>query len=245
MSWRAGLSQLTDAIEVRAGDPDAPVVLTCEHATQRMPLGWRWPAADRRLVDTHWAFDLGARGITRALSGAMSAPAVLSRFSRLLIDPNRPERGSPTLFRADAEGLPVALNTAHLDEPERRRRIEHLWRPYHEAIDRALEASTAPTVLAIHTFTPLYEGEPRTVEIGVLFDGDQALAEEVATTLGSRWHVRMNEPYSGQNGLMFAAESHARAHGRRAVELEIRQDLAVDPRFRDDLVQLLKAHFAR
>lgn len=245
MSWRAGLTQLTDAIEVRAGKRDAPVFLTCEHASQRMPLGWRWPERDRRLIDTHWAYDLGAREMTRALSAGMQAPAVLTRYSRLLVDPNRPHE-SPTLFRADAEGEPVLLNTVHLDEAERRRRIDHLWRPYHEAIDRELAATSAPVLLAIHTFTPLYEGARRTVEIGVLFDHEEALAEELAGAIGARgFRVALNEPYSGNSGLMYAGETHARAHGRRAVELEIRQDLAIDPRFRDDFVDLLSDWLGR
>lgn len=245
MSWRAGLTQLTDAIEVRRGERSAPVFLTCEHASQRMPLGWRWPDRDRRLIDTHWAYDLGAREMTRALAAGLSAGAVLSRYSRLLIDPNRPE-GSPTLFRAEAEGEPVALNTEHLDEAERRRRIEHLWRPYHEALRRELGATDAPLLLAIHTFTPLYEGARRTVEIGVLFDEEEALAERFAEEIGARGiRVALNEPYSGKNGLMYAGETHARAHGRRALELEIRQDLAIDPHFRAEFVSLLASLVAR
>ncbi|MCZ7679044.1 MAG: N-formylglutamate amidohydrolase [Sandaracinaceae bacterium] len=136
----SGLAQLTDAIEVLAGARDAPVFVTCEHASQRMPLGFRWPDADRRLIDTHWAYDLGAREMARSLAEGLDAGAVLSRYSRLLIDPNRP-LGSPTLFRTHAEGAPIELNTTELDEDERRRRIERLYRPYHEAIDRELARS--------------------------------------------------------------------------------------------------------
>lgn len=235
----SALEALTDAVEVIAGECDARVFLTCEHATQRMPLGWRWPDRDRRLIDTHWAFDLGARELTHGLAAQLDAGAVLSRFTRLLIDPNRPH-DSPTLFRAEAEGEPVELNTRLLDDAERRRRIEHLWRPYHEAVDRALAATRAPVLLAMHTFTPIYEGRRRELEIGVLFDREEALATELAAGLGARGlRVALNEPYSGKAGLMFAGDLHASAHGRRAVELEVRQDLATDPRFRDELAGLL------
>lgn len=235
----SALSQLTDAVEVLSGRADAHVFVTCEHASQRMPVGFRWPDRDRRLIDTHWAYDLGAREMTRSLADGLSATAVLSRYSRLLVDPNRP-LDAPTLFRTHAEGSPVELNTTELTDDERHRRIEHLWRPYHDTIDRELARSAASVLLAIHTFTPIYEGTRREVEVGVLFDREEALAEEVATGLTKLGlKVALNEPYSGKHGLMYAGELHAQAHGRRAVELEVRQDLAIDPRFRAEFVEHL------
>jgi predicted N-formylglutamate amidohydrolase len=233
----------TEAVEVRAGRDDARVLVTCEHATQRMPVGWEWPDRDRRLIDTHWAFDLGAAEVARDFAAAMGAVAVLSRYSRLLVDPNRPE-DSPTLFREHAEGEPVELNTTHLDATERRARIERLLRPYHDAVDRELAASRATMLVAIHTFTPVYEGEPRSLEVGVLYERDEALAEEVAEVLVKRGlKAELNEPYSGKDGLMYAAERHARTHGRRAVEFEVRQDLATDPLFRREFDQILREIF--
>jgi predicted N-formylglutamate amidohydrolase len=225
----------TEAVEVVAGSPDARVLFTCEHATQRMPPGWAWPDADRRLIDTHWAYDPGARELACDLAVELDAVAVLSRFTRLLVDPNRPE-DSDTLFRALADGAPILLNTAFLDASERARRIEQLHRPYHAAIDRELGASRAPLVFALHTFTPVYEGQRRTLEIGVLFDREEALAESLHEALrASGFAVELNEPYSGKGGLMHAADVHAQAHGRRALELEVRQDLATDPLFRRQL----------
>ncbi len=235
------LKQLTDAVEVRGGHRDTHVFLTCEHATQRMPFGWRWPDRDRRLIDTHWAYDMGAREMTHALAEGLNAFAVLSRYTRLLVDPNR-EEGSPTLFRTHAEGLPVELNTHLLDDVERHKRMEKLWRPYHEAIDRELVQSNASILLAIHTFTPLYEGVRREVEIGVLFDREEELAEELAAGIGARgYRVALNEPYSGKHGLMYVGERHAARRQRRAIELEVRQDLAIDPTFRAEFVPLLAA----
>jgi predicted N-formylglutamate amidohydrolase len=115
------------------------LLLTCEHASQLMPSPWRWPDEDRRLLNTHWALDLGSEGLcslnvcavracgvrvadtvvlwrplthaelTRELSAAVAAPAVIAQFSRLLVDANRP-LDSPTLFRDVADGQPVHLN---------------------------------------------------------------------------------------------------------------------------------------
>jgi len=222
-------------VELVAGRADAPVVLTCEHASEALPAGWRWPEEDRRLVGTHWAYDLGARAITLELAAALGAPAVLATFSRLLVDPNRPE-DSPTLFRAEAEGAPVALNQA-IDAAERERQLAGFYRPFHAAVDRAVAACAAPIVLAVHTFTPLYEGQPRQVELGVLFDREDALCAAWVAELSAAGHdCRPNEPWSGKAGLIHVAATHADRHGRRAMELEVRQDLAEDPAFRARLV---------
>ncbi|MEQ8454015.1 MAG: N-formylglutamate amidohydrolase [Sandaracinaceae bacterium] len=229
----------SDAVEVRAGRSDAKVLVTCEHASQRMPDGWAWPERDRRLVDTHWAYDLGAADMARDFAAAMGAAVVLSRYSRLLVDPNRPE-DSDTLFRTHAEGETVELNTTHLHAEERARRVQRLLRPYHATLDEEVAASRAPTLVSIHTFTPVYEGQPRTLEVGVLYDRDEALAERVAQVLvKAGLNAALNEPYSGKEGLMYAVDRHARAHGRQSIEFEVRQDLATDPAFRRDFDALL------
>lgn len=229
---------MTQAFEILAGRADAPVFLTCEHASEALPLGWAWPEPDRRLVGTHWAYDLGARAITLELARALEAPAVLATFSRLLVDPNRPE-DSPTLFRTEADGEPVHLNAA-IDAGERERRLGGFYRPFHAAVDRELARTTSPIVLAIHTYTPLYEGQPRHLELGVLFDREDALGEAWVGFLRSfGYDCRANEPWSGKAGLIHVAQTHADRHGRRAMELEVRQDLAEDPAFRAVLVPRL------
>ena len=232
---------MNDAVEQIGGD--GPILITCEHASQRMPPGWSWPEEDRWLIDTHWAYDLGARELAVSLAGALGAAAVLSRHSRLLIDPNRDET-SPTLFLTEAEGRPVHLNTTHLCDAERRRRIERLLRPYHAELDACVRASAAPTLVAMHSFTPIYQGQVRTIEVGVLFDRDEDLARRVASALDARGlTVALNEPYSGLAGLIYSIDRHARAHSRQAVELEVRQDLATDPSFRATFVSWLEEIF--
>ncbi|HEX7669102.1 MAG TPA: N-formylglutamate amidohydrolase, partial [Polyangiaceae bacterium] len=209
-------------------------VITCEHASERLPDGWRWPDTDARLLGTHWAYDLGAAELARALAAELGSVAVLAGFSRLLADPNRPE-DSPDLFRLKADGMAVGLN-AGIDPEERNRRLLP-WRAYHDAVDAEVSASMAPIVFSMHTFTPVYEGTPRAVEIGVLFDDEDALAATLREALVSAgFNVAMNEPYSGKFGLMYSVDRHARCHGRRAIELEVRQDLAVNPETRSRVV---------
>lgn len=222
---------------------DAAVLLTCEHASERLPAPLRWPKADRRLLGTHWAFDLGARELTEELAAALGCGAVLAEFSRLVIDPNR-ALDEPTLIRTRAEGAPIQLNEA-LPENARRERIERLYEPYHDAVDRAVRASGAPTLLSVHSFTPVYEGSVRPMEVGVLFDQHEQEAQTLGDALSrAGFAVAYNAPYSGREGLIYSVERHARTHGRVALELEVRQDRSVDPAFRQRLVSALARFFA-
>lgn len=235
-------------------DPEAPLVLTCEHGSESLPPGFALDGDDAWLRGTHWAFDLGAADLTRELAAALGSGAVLAGFSRLVIDPNRP-LDSDTLVRSLAEGRTIAMNAA-LDEasppaslPDASsrglaRRLE-FWRAYHGALDSLFLSSRAPLALSVHSFTPVYEGTRRTVEVGVLFEREQALAVELCAAFREAgFEARLNEPYSGLEGLIYSVSHHAAVSKRRALELELRQDLAVLPEVRARVVAVL-ASFAR
>lgn len=231
---------MTDPVHILPGD--APVLLTCEHASERFPHPWTWPEADVRLRGTHWAFDLGAWDLTHELAAKLGAGAVLANFSRLLADPNRPE-DSPTLFREIAEGEPVTFNVG-LDAEERERRLSQLYRPYHTAVAGVAAASKAEWMLSVHSFTPLYEGQPRAMELGVLFDTEEDAARDFGARVeAAGFVVAYNEPYSGREGLIYSVEKHAFATAKRPIEIELRQDLAVDPAARARLVDAIAAWF--
>ncbi|MGD8317389.1 MAG: N-formylglutamate amidohydrolase [Myxococcales bacterium] len=231
------------AVEQIEGESGGRLVFTCEHASSELPEPWTWPEDDRWLVETHWASDIGAAAFTRRLAGMMNAPAVLSRFSRLLIDPNRP-LDSDTLFRTNADGRTIHLNESLLDA-ERQRRIDTFYVPYHRAVRAMVSRSRADTVFAIHSFTDDYEGDRRVLEVGVLFDHDEEPAHRLVRHLeAAGFHVLPNEPWSGKAGLAYAAVLHAREFGRCALEIEVRQDLIVDEAFATRLAEALAGFFA-
>ncbi len=234
----------TESYERVFGLESAPLFLTCEHASQRLPDRYGFVGPDQRLLGTHWAYDLGARELVVELAQALAASAVLARFSRLLVDPNRAE-DHPDLFRQSADGSAVLLNQ-NLGEEERRRRIDSYYHPYHAAVDAALGQMSAPTLLSIHTFTPIYEGQVREVELGVLFDTDDGPAESLLSALQAVYPaVLANQPWSGKDGLIYSAERHAHRHGRIALELEVRQDLATDATWRRKLVAVLADYYRK
>ncbi|MEM7137809.1 MAG: N-formylglutamate amidohydrolase [Myxococcota bacterium] len=232
-----------DAVELIDGNYRSRVVLTCEHAGSTLPAPWSWPKADLRLVGTHWSCDLGADALTRNLAEALGAPAVLSRFTRLLVDPNRP-LDSDTLFRSEADGLPVELN-ASVETAERERRIRGYYEPYHATATTMVQRSDAEIVFGIHTFTPIYEGDARSIELGVLFDQEEDLGNALVTHLQDAGFVAAaNEPYSGKAGLAYSPVLHAEQFNRRALEIEARQDLVVEPDFAARLVVALQGFFS-
>jgi predicted N-formylglutamate amidohydrolase len=229
------------AVEIiQAQKAGSPLLISCEHASQRMPPAWSWDPADAWIRDTHWAYDIGAAVLVRELCAAMGAGAVLANFTRLLVDPNRPA-ASPTLVRTHAEGREVVLNS-DIDDDERGRRLAY-WEAYHSALDAAARDSRAPVLLAIHSFTPSYEGQEREFDLGVLFDQEEELGARLAEALRAVGDVRLNEPYSGKAGLIYSAQRHADARNKRAIEIEARHDRLQDPTYRRALIAVL-ASFA-
>ncbi|MFT7625510.1 MAG: putative N-formylglutamate amidohydrolase [Myxococcota bacterium] len=226
---------MADAYEFIPGR-SARVFLTCEHASNRLPPPWTWSPGDERLVDDHWSWDLGAADLTRELAASLQAPAMLACFTRLLIDPNRPLTGA-NLFRDTADGHPVDLNLA-ISPDDSHARISGYWAPFHDAIDARVAAAPPELLLSIHSYTPVYEGIPRAVQVGVLHDGSEQLAIEWVEILGrlSGLDVRLDEPYTGRGGFMYSAQRHADTAGIPAVELEVRADLCGDPVWRRQLV---------
>ena len=213
---------------VPGADPDAPLFLTCEHATNLMPPGTKAHVEDLPWLDTHWGWDPGAAALTRALAAHFSAEAAYSRFSRLVIDPNR-EPDAPDLIRRETEGHVLSFN-AEVDEVERARRWTELHEGFHDrlgaAIGRRVARETPFLLFSVHTFTPIYMGEVRDIEFGVLFDQHDELAEALNAAIADAGLITgLNVPYSGKEGLIYSAHRHGTAHDVPYIEIEARQDL--------------------
>jgi predicted N-formylglutamate amidohydrolase len=217
-----------NAVEI-AGHGPGPFLFTCEHARNALPPGITASSQDQAWLADHWGWDIGARDVALALVDALGGQAVLTAYSRLWCDANR-DPADPSFIVCTIDGLPVTFNQA-LSAAQVRERIEQVFAPYHAAVDETLRAALAhgPVhLLAVHSFTPLYAGVLRPMEVGVLFDDFDADAGRLAGALGAQgFAVALNEPYSGKppQGLIYAARRHGRSHGVKYLELEIRQDL--------------------
>ena len=130
------LSHSEESFEIVGSSIGSPILLTCEHASNSLPPPHSWQHERTGLQDSHWAFDPGAADLTRELAQAIRAPALLSRWSRLWVDLNRPV-DSPTLFRSIADGAPILLNN-DLSQAEAEARIAHAYTPYHTTLQLSL-----------------------------------------------------------------------------------------------------------
>jgi len=221
------------AVEI-IGDPNLPVplVITCEHASNRLPPHLESNAEDRPWLESHWGWDIGAADVTRELVRLTGSVAVLSCFSRLVCDANRP-CSHPTWILTEVEGQRLSFNR-DLDQAERERRLCDLHGAYHAAVDRVLSQRTRLggdiLLLAIHSFTPVFRGQVRTMELGVLFNEHEAVARRLEALLQEQgFRTALNEPYSGLSGMVYAVHFHGRNHDLVYQELEIRQDLIATP----------------
>ena len=104
-------------------------LMTCDHTANTVPpdLGGTLglPEAD---MARHIAYDVGAAGVAQALAEALDGTAILSNFSRLVIDPNRGE-DDPTLLMRLYDGSIIPGNR-HADAAERDRRAHNTGREH-------------------------------------------------------------------------------------------------------------------
>ena len=202
-------------------------VVMCDHATNAVPhfvargdLGL--PPEDMR---RHIAYDPGAAEVSTKLAALLDAPAALSQFSRLVIDPNRGE-DDPTLIMRLYDGTIIPANKT-ISVSEREARLDRLYRPYHSAAAGLLAARTDPVIVSIHSFTPQLRGRsPRPWHVGVLYADDTRLAYPLIERLRREPDLCIgdNEPYTGRLG-GDSMDRHALSHGRPHVLIEIRNDL--------------------
>lgn len=230
-----------------------PVVLLCEHASNHIPAHYDGLGLTRAQQVSHVAWDPGARAVSLSLSKALDAPLVASRVSRLVYDCNRPP-DSPGAITAQSETTDIPGNRG-LTAAQRQERIESVYRPFCAAVDAVLDRRKAldlPTALVtIHSFTPVYFGEQRAVELGILHDTDSRLADAMlaepvvgpVTGPVSGRDVRRNAPYGPEDGVTHSLQRHGIARGLANVMIELRNDLIRDDtgvaRLTDELLRLL------
>jgi predicted N-formylglutamate amidohydrolase len=179
--------------------------------------------------ERHIAWDIGALGVARELAALLDAELVAQRYSRLVIDCNRPP-DSPELCteRSEATDIPGNRSLTQVARDERRKQI---YQPYHdclrELLDRREAAGRTTVIIAVHSFTPVYLGRARPWQLGLLSAAhERRLAEPMLEFLRTHgdFCIGDNEPYridEKDHGI----PTHALGRGLLNVLIEIRQDL--------------------
>jgi len=208
-------------------------LLTADHAGRAIPrlLGTLGLSESERA--RHIAWDIGIAGVTERLAALLDATAVLQRYSRLVIDCNR-QPGFDSSIPAISESTPIPGNEG-LSAGEREARRAEIFAPYHEAIVRLLDArqqaGRRTVLVAMHSFTPVFKGVVRAVEIGVLYNRDARLPRLLLALLRAEGDLVVgdNEPYRVSDVTDYTVPVHGEGRGLPHVEIEIRQDLIADP----------------
>jgi predicted N-formylglutamate amidohydrolase len=219
---------MKNAFEAIAGRSDGKsrLLFLCDHASNALPEGGL--GLPPGLLATHIAYDIGAAAVTRALAAAYGAPALLGRWSRLLIDLNR-GADDPTIVMKLSDGSIIPGNR-DADAAEVARRIAVWHAPYHAAIAAELdrmgqETNKDAVVISIHSFTPAWKGRQRPWDVGALYDRDTRLSAPLMARLAEAgFTVGDNEPYTGalEGDTLY---QHGTLRGLPHVLIEIRQDL--------------------
>ncbi|HAD25902.1 MAG TPA: N-formylglutamate amidohydrolase [Alphaproteobacteria bacterium] len=212
------------------GDPR--ILIICDHACNYVPPEYDNLGLPATEFHRHIAWDIGAADVTRALSDYLDAPAVLSGFSRLLIDPNRGS-DDPTLVMKLSDGAIIPGNR-HVSEAELSHRVTGFYQPYHDAIAERLRiaraAGIAPVLISVHSFTPVFHGHERPWHVGILWDRDARIAGPLIDALrrDPQLCVGDNAPYSGEL-VGDSMNRHGTNTGLAHVLIELRQDLIDTP----------------
>jgi predicted N-formylglutamate amidohydrolase len=201
-------------------------VLICDHAGNRIPQRLGNLGLGPDLLMDHIAWDPGAAAVARVLSELLDAPLVLSAYSRLVIDCNRPLE-SPESIAEESAGTEVPGNRG-LTSSQRRRRIDEVFRPYHRAIGALLDArSERPSLLlSIHSFVGNLGGVRRPWSIGVANRQDRSLADCLILSLQENdiGPVGNNEPYGIEDAYDYSLPTHGERRGIAHAMIEIRQN---------------------
>jgi predicted N-formylglutamate amidohydrolase len=216
-------------------------VLACDHATNYVPADLHGLGLPVPALAQHIAWDIGAAGVTEALSRLLGAPAVLAGVSRLVVDCNR-QLSAPSLIPELSDGTHVPGNV-NLSETARASRIDSWFHPYHDAIDALLVERQArgvePALIAVHSMTPRLGGRSRPCRIALSSHLDRRLTDQVLATLRHQEDteegravglgvVGDNEPYDVDPDVDYTTPFHAMRRGWPYLQVEFRQDEIAD-----------------
>ncbi|SEI48415.1 Predicted N-formylglutamate amidohydrolase [Cribrihabitans marinus] len=223
----------------------ARAVLVCEHASRFIPATLRGLGLDAAAAQSHAAWDIGAMELAVELMGALDAPLVAARVSRLVYDCNRPPE-APDSIPAKSEVYDIPGNTG-LSTAERDARGHEIYAPFRATLAGALDARPdASLLITVHSFTPVYNGRRRDVELGILHDADDRAARHLLRALGdSGLRTALNEPYSAADGVTHTLRAHAIGRGLANVMIEVRNDLLDTPAGVNRIAGLLTPALAR
>lgn len=199
------------------------IVLVCEHASAYIPAQYNQLGLSAEDASSHIAWDPGALVTATHLADKMNAVLVEGTVSRLIYDLNRPPE-APSAMAESSEGRVVPGNIG-LSATERQHRTDTFYSPFTETLHKVLsQHPVPPVVVTMHSFTPVYNGLKREVEIGILHDTDTRLADAVLDCAVG-YKIQRNQPYGPDDGVTHTLKQHCLPAGYLNCMVEIRNTL--------------------
>lgn len=217
-------------VELLNPDSDFPVVLFCEHAGQAVPGRLGDLGITQAQLDAHIGWDIGAGAVTRHMAECLGAPAILQRYSRLVIDCNRPPH-APDSVPEVSDGVAVPANR-RIGAAERQARIDEVFVPFHAAANALLDGRQRRAAVSVHSFTPVFGGVGRPWDLGFLFRRDSetsAVLRDHVRQVRPELKIGMNEPYQIDDISDWFVPRHGEARGLPHSLIEIRNDRIATP----------------
>ncbi|WP_375415173.1 N-formylglutamate amidohydrolase [uncultured Bradyrhizobium sp.] len=219
---------------VREENPagQSPFLLTCDHYGRLIPPALGDLGVSASDLQRHIAWDIGIAGVAERLSHHLGAHLIAQRYSRLVIDCNRPPGVASSIpILSEATAVPGNEDLTHAAAEARRGAI---FEPYHrriaEVIDRRRRDGLPTVLVALHSFTPVYAGVARPWHIGTLYHRDTSLPPLLLQLLRGEGDLVVgdNEPYAVNDETDYTIPVHGEARGLMNSGIEIRQDLIAD-----------------
>lgn len=207
-------------------------LLVCDHAGTNIPRRLGTLGLSQKDLHRHIGWDIGAAAVTLKLARVLDATAILQPYSRLVIDCNRPLH-SPDSIVKTSDGTPIPGNQ-QISEQEILQRQGEIFVPYHARIHDELDArhrrQQKTVLVALHSFTPIYQEQRRPWDVGVLYNRDARLAVLLRKALCAEKSLVVgdNEPYFVSDDTDYTIPEYGERRGNPHVEIEIRQDLIAD-----------------
>lgn len=226
-----GGNEIAPAHEANA-EGRSPFLLTADHYGRLLPRRLGDLGVSESELTRHIAWDIGIAGVAERLARMLDAHLIAQRYSRLVIDCNRPP-GVASSIPVISEATAIPGNEG-LSQEEKDTRRREIFDPYHARINAAIDArvhAKRPTVLvALHSFTPVYAGVARPWHIGTLYHRDTILPRLLLRHLRAEGDLVVgdNEPYAVSDLTDYGIPVHGEARGLINTGIEIRQDLITD-----------------
>ncbi|MEO9827107.1 MAG: N-formylglutamate amidohydrolase [Paracoccaceae bacterium] len=229
-------------IDVRNATAASKVVIVCEHASAHIPATFNNLGLSDDALQSHIAWDPGAMAVATRMMDALDAVLIAAKTSRLVYDCNRPPDAHDAM-PARSEVFDVPGN-AGLSAEQKTARVVGYYEPFRTTVAQIMERIADPVLVTVHSFTPVYHGAMRDVEIGILHDSDARLADALLSNADTDHIVRRNEPYGPSDGVTHTLKEHGLAGGHLNVMLEIRNDLIANVADQAAMADMLAAWIA-